>query len=139
MKSATKIVMRIRADKRLTKIKNFLGAAKNREDVKKLVVQDWQRADYLGSGKTNFVKFDFEFSEINIGCNSLPIQHDNKIDLINFTYDASIQIGFDDLSKINDLKENDAELLSYKRNFINFNKKSNGCVQYTLIPTYQDQ
>jgi len=69
MKCATKIVMRLRADKRLMKIKNFLGAAKNREDVKKLVIQDWQRADYLGSGKTNFIKFDFEFSEVNMGFN----------------------------------------------------------------------
>ena len=110
MKCATKIVMRLRADKRLYKIKNFLGAAKSRDDVKRLVIQDWQRADYMGSGKTNFVKFDFEFSEINVGHNSLPIQHDNKIDTINLTYEAIIQIGFDDLSKINDLKENDAEL-----------------------------
>lgn len=114
MKCATKIVMRLRADKRLMKIKSFLGGAKNRDDVKRLVIQDWQRADYLGSGKTNFVKFDFEFSEVNIGNNSLPIQHDNKIDTINLTYEAIIQIGFDDLSKINDLKENDAELLGYK-------------------------
>jgi hypothetical protein len=143
MKCATKIVMRLRADKRLFKIKNFLGSAKNRDDVKRLVIQDWQRADYLGSGKTNFVKFDFEFSEINVGFNSLPIQHDNKIDMINFQYDASIQIGFDDLSKINDLKENDAELLSYKgippslRLLIFI--LSDGRVQYPLVPANQNR
>jgi hypothetical protein len=143
MKCATKIVMRLRADKRLFKIKNFLGAAKNRDDVKRLVIQDWQRADYLGSGKTNFVKFDFEFSEINVGFNSLPIQHDNKIDMINFQYDASIQIGFDDLSKINDLKENDAELLTYKGTppslpLLTF-FLSDGRVQYPPVPADQNR
>lgn len=37
MQAATKIILRIRADKRLGKIKSVIGNTKNREEVQKLV------------------------------------------------------------------------------------------------------
>lgn len=48
--------------------------------MEQFLKEDWQRADYLGSGKANFVKFEFDFGEANIGLNALHIQYDNKID-----------------------------------------------------------
>jgi hypothetical protein len=82
--------------------------------VNRLVNEDWQKAESLGVGMKDFVKFDFQFNEINLVSNMLAIQFDNKIDQINDTYNSTPTIGFDDLSHINDLKYNDAEVLEYK-------------------------
>lgn len=113
--AATKIILRIRADKRLGMIRSYLGQARNREEVQKLVQDDWQKADYMGAkGGERDVKFEFDFNEVNVGGKHLYIQYDNKIDQINEKYNATPTIGFDDLSHINDLKFNDAELLDYK-------------------------
>lgn len=114
MRVATKIILRIRVDKRINRIKSYLGEAKNKQEVQQLVKEDWQRADYLGTGKADFVKFDFDFNQVSIGTNALHIQYDNKIDQINEKYNATPTIGFDDLSHIDDLKFNDAEFLDYR-------------------------
>ena len=41
------------------KIRRFLGAATSREDVVRLVNEDALKAEMLGIGKKNYVKFDF--------------------------------------------------------------------------------
>jgi hypothetical protein len=53
--AASKIILRRRAEKRLNKIKTVLRGAKTREEVKEIVRQDWQRAEYFGVGKKDFV------------------------------------------------------------------------------------
>jgi hypothetical protein len=40
MQAATKIILRIRADKRLARIMAIIGNAKSREEVQKLVSED---------------------------------------------------------------------------------------------------
>ena len=106
MRCATKVVLEFRINKRIAKLKRYLGnvlLTKNKDDMQQFLKEDWQKADYLGTGKSNYVKFDFEFGEANIGLNSLYIQYDNKIDQINKKYNTSPTIGFDDLSLIDSL------------------------------------
>lgn len=44
-----------RVDHRIAKIKNKLGNAKTPQEVKKLVFEDWERAEYIGVGKKEHV------------------------------------------------------------------------------------
>ena len=44
-----------RVENRIAKIKAKLGNAKNPMEVKKLVLEDWERAEYIGVGKKEHV------------------------------------------------------------------------------------
>ena len=92
----------------------IIGKGKSREEVQKLVSEDWQRAENFGLVGDKSVKFEFEFSEVNLGGNNLYIQIDSKLDQISEKYNATPTIGFDDLSHINELKFNDSEFLDYR-------------------------
>jgi hypothetical protein len=98
----------------LDKIRRFLGKAATTEDVIRLVNEDWQKAELLGVGKKNYVKFDFNFSDASLNSHLLAVQYENMIDQSSETSNANLTIGFDDLAQINDLKYNDAEVLEYK-------------------------
>ena len=52
---ASKIITAKRLQKRLQKIKDFLKGVKTREQAKMLVNQDWQKAEYAGVGKKDFI------------------------------------------------------------------------------------
>ena len=80
----------------------------------RLVNEDAQKAELLGLGKKNYIKFEFQFSEANLTSHLLAVQYGDKIDQISETYNASPTIGFDDLAHITELKYNDAEVLEYK-------------------------
>ena len=80
----------------------------------RLVNEDWQRAELLGVGKKNYVKFDFQFNETSLTSHLMAVQYENKIDQISETYNSTPTIGFDDLAHISEIKYNDAEVLEYK-------------------------
>jgi len=41
--------------KRIKPIKDFLGEAKNHSDIKRLIAEDWAKAEYIGTGKKDYV------------------------------------------------------------------------------------
>lgn len=43
----------------MSKIRVFLKGATKRSEVEKLVNQDWQKAEYAGVGKKDFVIIEF--------------------------------------------------------------------------------
>lgn len=53
--AGSSVMMRFRMLKRLQKIKNFLGDATTKEEVKKKVAIDWYRYEYSGVGKKDHV------------------------------------------------------------------------------------
>lgn len=55
MKVASKIILRYRASERLRKIRAYIQGCRTREDVKQFVKQDWERAEYFGIGKKDYV------------------------------------------------------------------------------------
>ncbi len=57
MSYVSKKILFSRKKKRIEKINKFLSGAKTVEEVKKLVQEDWQRAEYFGIGKRDFVIF----------------------------------------------------------------------------------
>jgi hypothetical protein len=52
--------------KRFEKIKKFLGDASTKEQVKRMVLEDWLKAEYKGLGAKNYViiKISKEHSKI---------------------------------------------------------------------------
>jgi len=88
--------------KRLGKIKEFLGDAKTREDVKRKVAFDWLKCEYTGIGKKDhvcifflFFLFDFSLksniSRLNSILNLLQTKSAQLIFLINMKVPINIQ------------------------------------------------
>lgn len=51
-----RVILKRKTENRLNQIKTFLAGAKTAAEVEKLVEKDWQRAEYFGKGKKEFVK-----------------------------------------------------------------------------------
>ena len=41
--------------KRIKPIKEFLGEAKSHSEIKRLIAEDWVKAEYIGTGKKDHV------------------------------------------------------------------------------------
>ena len=55
MQAGSKIILWLRAEKALENMKGLLGGAQNREDVRKIVMQSWQRAEMNGMGQKDSI------------------------------------------------------------------------------------
>lgn len=54
-------------------IKELLCGCRTREDVKKMVAEDWRKAEYAGVGKKEFIAFEFAIDDDFISLPLLPI------------------------------------------------------------------
>jgi hypothetical protein len=107
--------LRHRASTRLKKIKITLNGAKTREDVKQVVLQDWQRAEYFGVGKKDHVNFNFEkFNTSTILDIRIPIQLENSSTNLSHKFEVNNRIGFDDFAPIEPLPYSDLEVMGYR-------------------------
>ena len=89
LKASNKLITRMRAGKRLTKIKEKLKSegVKSREDVKRMVQEDWKTAqnirltDEETEDNIANVKFKFCFNETNIQYAQLklPLEYETNI------------------------------------------------------------
>lgn len=123
LKVANKLITRIRAGRRLTKIKKRFEEAgvMNREDAKRMVADDWKQAQNArlegsSENETNItnVKFKFGFNAKNIfGEVRLPIEFDNIASFIE-KIDAEPVISFDDLQPFDPIETLDYEIMKYK-------------------------
>lgn len=114
MSYVSKKILKSRKKKRLEKIKKFLNGAKSSAEVKKLVELDWQKAEYFGVGKRDFVMFNFQYSNNSILDLRLPLQietsaanHEKR------KFELNQRIGFDDFTPIDPLPYSDIEVMSY--------------------------
>ena len=67
------IILRLRAEKALERMKTLLSGQSNREEVRQMVIQNWQKAEMAGMGSKNNIKFNFEITEDNFIGKALPI------------------------------------------------------------------
>ena len=106
LKVSNKLITRIRAGKRLIKIKKKFEESniQNREDVKRMVTEDWKNAQNMRIGGTdeeetniNNVKFQFGFKANNVfGDVRMPVEYENIASFME-KIDAEPIISFDDL------------------------------------------
>ena len=115
MQAGSKVILRLRAESALENMKNLLGGATNREDVRKLVLESWQRAEMNGMGQKDSVQFEYDIQRDNFTSKLLPIQHDAHNTSKNHNYDIDFKIGFDDFAPIDDLSFCDGEAMLYGR------------------------
>ena len=54
--TVNRVILKRKTENRLNQIKTFLAGAKTAAEVEKLVEKDWQRAEYFGKGKKEFVE-----------------------------------------------------------------------------------
>ena len=120
IKAATKAVMQIQADRRLSAIKKFLNGAKSKKDVKALVEEDWEKAEYSGSSRYPAFNFSFEFPENSILPLEIEVQYNSSNTHSSYRFDVNPLISFDDWTSINPLSFNNAETMGYScKKFIN--------------------
>ncbi|EGR29602.1 hypothetical protein IMG5_152520 [Ichthyophthirius multifiliis] len=114
MSVGTKIILRIRADKRLEKLKNKLSNLKTREEVKKMVSQDQQRAEYLQIGKKENISFQISNNINIVHCIKFPIQYDASNTFNNYAFKIEERKDFDDLHDYDVIQKNNIELMKYE-------------------------
>jgi hypothetical protein len=125
MQAGTKIILRLRAEKALDSMKAMLGGANNREDVRHLVMQSWQRAEMNGMGQKDSIQFEYNVTQGIFTSKLLPIQHDAHNTSKNHNYDIDFKIGFDDFAPIDDLSVCQGEQMQY------------GGKPFSLTPEYE--
>lgn len=113
MSYVSKKILKSRKKKRLDKIKKFLGGASTRAEVRQLVEEDWQRAEYFGVGKRDFVMFNFQYSSNSILDMRLPLQVENSAANLSYKFELNQRIGFDDFTPIDPLPYSDIEVMGY--------------------------
>lgn len=114
MKFASMVVIQNRAGRRLAKIKELLSKAKTREDVKRLVEKDWQKAENRGFNEKTKIDFSFNFNQAVVESSRLPQQFDQKTDDMNLVFELTPTFGFDDFATIERLKPSDVDIMEYK-------------------------
>ena len=125
LKVANKLIIRIRAGKRLVKIKTRFTerSIHNREDAKRMVAEDWKSSLNMRSGgeddadNIQNVRFEFSFNKKTLAKMSeikLPIEYETNIASFMEKIDAQPVINFDDLEAYDPIQQLDYEVEKYK-------------------------
>jgi len=124
LRVANKLITRIRAGKRLVKIKHRIDQERvyNREDMKRMVAEDWKTAQNARIGgsddqETNIdnVKFKFCFNTQALKPEiTMPIEFETNIASFMEKIDAQPVISFDDFEPFQALEQLDFEVMQYK-------------------------
>lgn len=114
LRIANKLMTRLRAGRRLAKIKQRLKAdgIKNREDAKRMVQEDWRTAqnvrisDNDTEDNVKNIKFTFAFQKHNAlsGQLKMPLEFETNISSFKETVDAVPPINFDDMAPFDPLE-----------------------------------
>jgi hypothetical protein len=114
LRVANKMIIRMRAGKRLKKIKHRFSSEKvyTREDAKRMVAEDWKTAQNMrfsdgSADETNIqnVKFMFGFNAGTLKPDiSMPIEYETNIASFMEKIDASPVINFDDFVPFDSLE-----------------------------------
>lgn len=120
LKASNKLITRMRAEKRLVKIRVTLREAgvRSKEECKKFVAQDWKNAENIrmtdseNEGNIKNMKFTFNFN-IEMVMRSegkLPLEYETNIASFMEKVEANPPISFDDLNVFDHLEALDFEM-----------------------------
>lgn len=125
LKNANKLITRMRAEKRLVKIRVKLREAnvRNREDAKKFVAKDWKDAENFrltnSENENNIknIKFTFNFNQeiIEKAEKKLPIEYETNIASFMEKVEANPPISFDDLVPYQHMEALEFEVMKYQK------------------------
>jgi hypothetical protein len=115
VKAATTVLTRLRASRRLAKLKARLLEfnVTNREDAKRFVRQDWKQAELKGIDKNSLPPFEFALEGSDLRILQFPEQFDSLIEELKQPVEVNPVMRFDDLSEFQELEAQDFELAAY--------------------------
>lgn len=123
LRVANKLITRLRAGKRLEKLKHFIigNEIRTREDMVLKVQEDWkiaQNARQTGDESENDIRnvkftFGFNVAQISDSLQKLPLEYETNITSFMERVDANPPINFDDLDLFEPMEMLDFEVQSY--------------------------
>jgi len=125
LRVANKVMCRLRAGRRLTKLRSWIEASgiRSREDMRTKVAEDFKMAQNTrlvddGSSQNDIanVKFTFNFDKNSIGKSmlKLPLEYETNIASFLEKVEANPPTNFDDLEEFDPLECLDFEIQNYK-------------------------
>eukprot|EP00347_Sterkiella_histriomuscorum_P018462 403345428 len=125
LKASNRLIIRMRAGKRLTKIKGRFENEniKTRDDVKRMVAEDWKTAQNIrlkeedNEEDIKNVKFHFNFQENNIQLAQmkLPIEYEFCLETLKESLESTPPINFDDFMPYESVDQLDYEYYRYQK------------------------
>lgn len=125
LKAANLLITRIRAGRRLAKIKARLKAegVRTKADARRFVLNDWKQAENVriveNESEDNIenVKFKFSFNATVIGAAQmkLPLEYETNIASFMEKVEANPPITFDDLVPFDKVEQLDFEVQKYQK------------------------
>ena len=115
VKAATTVLTRLRASRRIAKIKARLTEfnVTNREEAKRFVRQDWKQAELKGIDKNSLPPFEFSIAGSDLRIAQFPEQFDSLIEELKQPVEVNPVLRFDDLVEFQQLESQDFELCGY--------------------------
>ena len=115
VKAATTVLTRLRASRRLAKLKARLVEfnVTSREEAKRFVRQDWKQAELKGIDKNSLPPFEFTLEGGDLRILQFPEQFDSLIEELKQPVEVNPVLRFDDLLEFQELEAQDFELAAY--------------------------
>ena len=125
LRVSNKLITRLRAGKRLTKLKHWIqgNGIKNRSDMKVMVAEDWkiaqnarQSASSDSQNDIRNIRFNFSFNQqaISQAIQKLPLEYETSIASFLEKVEANPPTNFDDLDVFDSLEMLDFEVQRYE-------------------------
>ncbi len=110
-RNVTKVIISKLMESRLNAIKKLLGVKQlsdfkliTKQEVRKLVLEDWLNAEREGTSQEDKTKYEFIFEESSIKQLLFPIQYDQTNQFSNHKFEIDARNGFDDMTQLENLK-----------------------------------
>jgi hypothetical protein len=115
VRAANTVMTRLRADKRIAKIKETLQkySVKTRAEAKEFVALDWKQADLIGVGKQDFIPFAFSFPDASLHQQMFPEQFTDTLDEFKKSLEISPLSNFDAYYAMSLIEAQDFMLAGY--------------------------
>lgn len=116
VRSANKIMIQLRAAKRIAILKKALADNKvtNREEAKKYVAWDWKRADLIGVGNKDFVYFEFSITNETLKPVEFPTEYEGHLDEFKQRIEIEPLSSFESIQPLRSIETQDFMLASYQ-------------------------
>lgn len=115
VRAANTLIIRHRADKRISQIKQKLqqNNVRNREDAKKFVTWDWKQADIIGYGQTDFIPFEVSITSTDVQPIEITLEYESPLDEFKQKLQIHPQYSFDSLQPLSYIETQDFRMLNY--------------------------
>lgn len=115
VRAASTVIVRLRIEKRLKKIRDVLAKynVKTRQEAREFVVLDWKQADLIGVGKQDFIPFSVDMPAGSIKQKLFPEQFSDALDEFKKNLEITPLNNFDTYYAMTPIEPQDFLLANY--------------------------